>query len=103
MSKHETWYRRATYTDGSLVMAGDKVRYHQALGGLMSPSTDLDGNMWNYGTAVPIPQYQDDPERRARAADYGIDVDELVLQCESGPYKGSLCHLFSHVIERVES
>ena len=98
--KHEVWLRRATYADGSLVQVGDQIRYHQAPGGLMAPSRDADGDtIWHYGTAVKIPWYQDDAERRATAHSHGIDVDEIVLQCEDS----RLCNLFGHVIERIES
>lgn len=88
-------YRRATYTDGELVKEGDYLRYHQAPGGLMAAPEG-----WNYGTAVKIPAYEN-PEKRKEDAEYGIDVDQLVLRCESGPYAGSHCNLFGHVIERA--
>lgn len=97
--KTEIWYRRATYTDGSLVQEGDRIRYHQALGGLMSPSVDANGSMWKYGTAVRL--YQSDDER-ADAIKRMHDVDELVIQLdpEYCTVWGSRCHLFGHVIER---
>jgi hypothetical protein len=95
------WMRRPTYSDGSLVVEGDRLRYHQALGGMMPPGADENGDIWNYGVAVKIPAYASDSDRRERAASHGRDVDELVLRCESGPYKGSHCNLFGHVIERI--
>ena len=98
--KTEIWYRTATYTDGSLVREGDRIRYHQALGGLMSPSVDANGSMWKYGTAVRL--YQSDDER-ARAIEHMQDVDELVIEFDP-EYRsvwGGRGHLFSHVIERV--
>ena len=99
--KTEIWYRRARYTDGSLVMEGDRIRYHQALGGLMSPDVDANGSMWKYGTAVLL--YQSDDER-ARAVANMQDVDELVIELDPGQNVwGRRCHLFSHVIERLES
>lgn len=97
----EIRYQRATYADGSLVLEGDRIRYHQAPGGLMAPGSDPDGNIWNYGIAVKEPRYANDPEARERATAHGIDVDELFLQCESGPYKGSLCMIYSHVVEKL--
>lgn len=101
----------ARYTDGSVVQEGDRVRFHQAPGGLMSPETDADGNIkWLYGIAAKFPGYQ---ERRDEMLDrieregYGIDPDEL--HCKYEPQPGSLwrssggyAHMAPHIIERAE-
>lgn len=97
----EIQLRRPEYADGTPVSEGDRIRYHQALGGLMAPGSDADGNIWNYGTAVKIPDYANDPQARAQAMAHGIDVDELVIQVESGPYKGSWSTIYGHVIEKL--
>jgi hypothetical protein len=76
--------RPARYTDGTLVRHGDKIRYHQAPGGLLPPGAGADGDIWNYGTAVEV-------------AD-----GEVIIEVERGPYAGpwNRCNLHGHVIER---
>lgn len=84
--------RIATYTDGDEVIEGDRIRYRQAPGGLMAPSSD-----WLEGVAVKMQEFADDPERRRRALDNGIDVDELVLDAgDGGRYS-----IVGHIVERA--
>ncbi len=97
----EVWKRGATYSDGSLVRVGDNIRYHQAPGGLMSPPVkqlpDGSSTVWCHGTAVLMPWYETQ-ERRTQATALGVDVDEVVLKCDT--CGGSYHSLFSHVIEK---
>lgn len=69
--------RIVTYTDGSLVKQGDRIRYHQAPGGILAHGK------WQYGTAEHL--------------EHAGDV-ELFL-CSGGRYY----NLYSHVVERVDS
>ncbi|MEB3023057.1 MULTISPECIES: hypothetical protein [Mycolicibacter] len=92
----------AHYTDGSVVQPGDRVRYHQTPGGLMSPETELDGSIkWHYGTAKPHPRHQ---ERRVEMLaayeqeDWRQDPDELYCHGDDGRWY----HMAPHIIERVE-
>lgn len=66
------------YTDGSLVIEGDSVRYHQAPGGILPASME-----WRNGTAVTSKRF---------------GFDSLVLESQGRKY-----NLFGHVIERVET
>ena len=88
-SEMADWYRwRAAlvlYTDGTPVQAGDRIRYHQAPGGML-PHGD-----WVYGVAPHLPE-----EQRYRR---GFAIDELYLLTDNGRMLG----LASHVIERDES
>lgn len=65
------------YTDGTQVTAGDRVRYRQAPGGILPPSTE-----WRYGTAV--------------VSDHCSGT--LVLAADDG----RRYNLLGHIIERVE-
>lgn len=79
------WYRargNVTYTDGTRVQEGDRIRYHQAPGGLMAHGD------WRYGVAARLPE-----SHQTRA----FPINELHLLGDDGRYY----HLFSHVIERV--
>lgn len=95
----------ALYTDGTPVQEGDRVRYHQAPGGLMAPPSDARGNViWHYGIAAKFPGYQ---ERREELLERGhIDPDELhcLRTVDSGLWSkaGSYGHMAPHIIERVE-
>lgn len=88
-----------TYTDGTPVRAGDRIRYHQAPGGLLPPPSDGRGNVaWREGVAIPLSERDNPtPERRAQMIGYGIDPDELVLRDRDGRCYG----LLGHVIERL--
>lgn len=79
------WYRtreNVTYTDGTRVREGDRIRYHQAPGGLMAHGD------WRYGIAAHLP---DDHQNRR------FPVSELHLLADDGRHYG----LYSHVIERA--
>lgn len=83
---------RPLYTDGTEAQEGDRARYHQALGGLMAPGT-LNGDRWNYGVVVHRPD--------GRGDDHWYP--DLYLECETGPYAGSICGLSpGHVIEKLD-
>lgn len=69
--------RVVTYTDGSLVKQGDKIRFHQAPGGIMAHGD------WQYGTA-----------------EYLAHRGDVELFLYSG---GRYYNLYSHVVERVEA
>lgn len=92
----------ARYTDGSPVQRGDRVRYHQHPGGILAPDTDLDGNIrWHYGTAEPLPWYQERREEMLAAyhqGKRGLDPDELHCHGDDGHWY----HMAPHVIERCE-
>ena len=79
-----------TYTDGTPVREGDLARYHQAPGGLLTPSS-LDGDIWNYGTIVRVEQ----------TGSVSSWYPDLYLKVERGPYAGSTCGLLGHVIEKL--
>lgn len=68
-----------TYTDGTPVQEGDRIRYHQAPGGLMAHGD------WRYGVAVRLPVPH-------------VDSWELVLR---GNDDGRHYGLYGHVIETV--
>ncbi len=70
--------RIARYTDGTLVREGDRIRYHQAPGGML-PHGD-----WRYGIAA-----------RQRAAD-PTDPELYLLE------DGRLYNLVGHVVERAD-
>lgn len=97
---------KARYTDGTLVDAGDRVRYHQQPGGLLSPETDVDGNVkWHYGTAETLPWYQE-PDIRERMLDRmatvgGVDPDELHCRYDDPHFGSRYGHMAPHVIERA--
>lgn len=77
-----TWYlarQEVTYTDGTAVREGDRIRYHQAPGGLMAHGD------WVYGVAVRLPVPH-------------MGTWELVLR---GDDDGRHYNLFGHVIEPV--
>lgn len=77
------WYKQrenVTYTDGSPVQHGDRIRYHQAPGGLM-PHGD-----WEYGTAVSQPH------------DRYEGVSEMTMLNDA---TGRHHNLYGHVIERA--
>ena len=101
---------QARYTDGTPVQEGDRVRYHQSLGGLMSPPSNPDGSIkWYTGTATTFPPYQEDRDamlaRRARDGG-GTDPDELYCKYDEGQGwmgAGEYGHMAPHVIERLES
>jgi hypothetical protein len=83
------WYkerRKVTYTDGTPVKPGDRIRYHQAPGGLLE--THNTGN-WTYGTAVLIDSIVP-------------GVQELVIENESTASWGGRekYNLYGHVVER---
>lgn len=77
MHNDNGWRENVTYTDGTRVKEGDRIRYHPAPGGIL-PHGD-----WHYGVAAYMPD-----ERR--------DSDELFL-LDNGRYY----YLFGHVIERA--
>ena len=99
----------ARYTDGTLVQAGDSIRYHQQPGGML-PAGD-----WKYGTAALYP-YSDEQLARMEAyriaqeaKGYGVMMDpsELHLMREEavGGYstetRTAYYHIAGHVVERV--
>ena len=100
----------AYYTDGTPVQEGDRVRYHQAFGGLMAPPRHFingEWTLWHEGIASKYPPHQ---ERRdemlafiAREG-YGIDPDELYCKRTTptgwaGGY--GYGQMAGHVIERL--
>ena len=82
----DTDHPAPTYTDGTEVRVGDRIRYHQQFGGLMSPDS-INGDYWNYGTAV-----------QAKRSIPGWSDIEMVV--EYGPYAGRRAMIEHHVIER---
>lgn len=70
----------ATYTDGTNVKAGDRIRYRQAPGGVLPPSRD-----WKHGVAAVFPPYQK-PETAEIMRKFGMDPDELCLRTSEGRY-----------------
>lgn len=92
----------AHYTDGSAVQRGDRVRYHQTPGGILSPATNLDGTIqWHYGTAEPYPPYQERREELLTAYEqesWRIDPDELYCHGDDGHWY----HMAPHIIEPVK-
>ena len=94
----------ARYTDGTIVKEGDRVRYHQRPGGLMSPPRNPDGSIkWHEGIAAKYPPYQ---ERREELLARGhIDPDELhcLRTADNGIWSraGSYGHMAPHIIERM--
>lgn len=75
------------YTDGTAVRVGDRIRYHQAPGGLMAPASDADGYVWTYGVAVAL------------GPEYGSRPNELHLEAANGRRYG----IYGHVIERADA
>ncbi len=69
-----------TYTDGSHVKEGDKIRYRQATGGLLPAPRE-----WTHGIAVPHPTSINGPHT-------------LLLEREDG----RRFYLHGHIIERDE-
>ncbi len=74
----------ATYTDGTPVVEGDKVRYHQQPGGMMAHGD------WRYGVAATYPEQVANPGKWQ-------DANELYLRDDKGSYYG----MTGHVIERA--
>lgn len=88
--------RICRYTDGTEVREGDRVRSHQAPGGMMSPATDINGNViFKYGTAGVIDMTQ---EKFDRAVARGAAPGTLKLFGDDG----FTYNLLGHVIERIE-
>ncbi|MFZ2242788.1 MAG: hypothetical protein WAV90_25090 [Gordonia amarae] len=81
----------AAYTDGTLVRAGDRIRYRQQPGGLMGAYPQ-----WREGVASRHPKYRDDAARREAIA-CGLDVDELVLLDANG----NTYTIAGHIVERL--
>lgn len=81
------------YTDGTFVRPGDRIRYHQAPGGMLQDSTTLE---WKNGTAVI---------GRKR---YSSDIaPSLWMQADPdvkgwGGSMGGIYGISGHVIERLE-
>lgn len=87
------------YTDGSPVREGDRIRYHQAPGGLLPPPSDAHGNvLWTTGTAVHDSMLSVPPELRRKAELAGNPYQELVLRTEEGR---KYMITGGHIIERV--
>ena len=79
--------RTANYTDGSPVQEGDRIRYHQAPGGILPPPMHYRNGKrtpWREGVATM--------SRRPIFGEY-----ELVLEDEQGRHYG----IVGHVIERL--
>lgn len=79
------WYRQrenVTYTDGTPVAEGDRIRYHQAPGGLMAHGD------WRYGVAARLPE-----SHQGRR----FPINELHLLADDGFHY----NLYGHVIERA--
>lgn len=96
----------AYYTDGTPVQEGDRVRYHQQPGGLMSPETDRDGNIkWHEGVAAKYPPHVERREQMLATIErdgYGLDPDELLLKrFERSSWGGEYAWMAGHVIERL--
>jgi len=92
---------KAFYTDGSEVKEGDRVRYHQTPGGLLSPETNLDGSIkWHEGIAEKYPRSD---EERARLLERGImDPDELHCHKFERSVWGEWGHMAPHIIEPLD-
>lgn len=76
----QAWHKareNVTYTDGSRVQEGDRIRFHQVPGGLLPPGD------WRYGEAAYMP---------------GSESKELLLKDDND---GRYYNLYSHVIERA--
>lgn len=88
MTKTTALNRTPHYTDGTPVQEGDRIRYHQAPGGILAPPMHFrngEWTPWREGTAA-----------RSRFTIFG--EHELVLEDESGSQYG----ITGHVIERLE-
>ena len=98
--------RIATYTDGTPVREGDRIRYQQTPGGLIPASGE-----WTYGIAAKRP-YSDEERASMEAFNekqgyVALDPDEIYL-CREEPIRwGSsetrpgYYYIVSHIVERV--
>lgn len=82
-------YSAGYYADGTIVRAGDRIRYKQAPGGMLPPSGD-----WTYGTAEWTVAR---PDHHATTLDLGMDPYWMVLTAENG----RKYNLPGHIIERI--
>ena len=86
--------RIARYTDGTLVQEGDRIRYHQAPGGIFAPGD------WRYGVAKKYPRTERELESMAayneRHGVLSLDPDELYLFDGEHHY-----NIVGHVVEAV--
>lgn len=89
----DVWRRIATYTDGTEVQEGDRIRYRQAPGGLLPASPD-----WCEGVAGKMREFVESPDRAREATSNGIDVEELMLICDDGSRRS----IVGHIVERVQ-
>ena len=95
----------STYTDGTPVKIGDRIRYRQQPGGLL-PAGD-----WKEGVAA-IPPWYLEPEKRARMIAFNeregylaLDPDEIHMEALDNPgtrYERTAYYMIAgHIVERA--
>lgn len=101
---HTERTRIPTYTDGTEVKEGDRIRYRQTPGGLLPASPE-----WTEGIAAKYPHTKEERERmdafNLSQGYIALDPDELFLQTQKPNGYGtrtSYFYIYSHIIERIE-